>query len=516
MSGKIYEWKDITGNRKIKTRVCIIGTGCGGATLASELTKQGIDVVMLEQGGYYPTYTFDNHELNMAGKVSAERNLQTTADGAINLLYGNNVGGASVHYWADSYRTPADRLEMWQSEYGIEHHTEKDLIPAWDELDKRLNVHPASDEYLNPMNRLVEKGAKKLGWHGHRVPQARKNCQKSGHCMQGCAFAAKQSQLVTHIDDVVKRGGTIYSDARADRLKMDGRKVRSLLARIIHRPSGKDGPYTIEIEADAFVVAAGGFGSSTFLLKNDLKKKLPVLGEFLGINPSPFVHALYAHDVIQWRNIPAGFGVDHFRKPVYDAKGNYVEGGYLLMPNQLHPGMLAAVIPGMGKEHQQWMSALPRIGGTIGWIDDVPTELGRIELSGGVRKVHYSIGRVGAMMIRDLLKKQVLINFAAGAEKVLIPDNRATLLTSPDQIDVIDGISLRPGTLLMAAPHPSGGCRMGPDAKTSVVNSEHRVHGFDNLYVADSSVFPTGVSVDPSYTIMAFSYVAARSISGAL
>jgi choline dehydrogenase-like flavoprotein len=42
------------------------------------------------------------------------------------------------------------------------------------------------------------------------------------------------------------------------------------------------------------------------------------------------------------------------------------------------------------------------------------------------------------------------------------------------------------------------------------------VHGIKNLYVADPSVFPTAVSVDPSYTIMAFSYIAAQSIDAAL
>lgn len=512
MSGKIHEWKDFNDDRKIKTQVCIIGTGCGGATLASELTKQGIAVVLLEQGGYYHSGTFDNHELNMAGKISAERNLQTTADGGINLVYGHNVGGASVHYWADSYRTPTDRLELWQSKYGIENHTEADLVPAWNELDKRLNVHLAPDEYLNPMNRLVEKGAKILGWKGHRVPQARKNCQKSGHCMQGCAFNAKQSQLITHLPDSVKRGADIYADCRADRLVFNNGKVKSLIATIIDRPSNRDSSYELEIEADAFVVAAGGFGSSTFLLKNGLKKKLPELGNHLGMNPSPYVHAMYPDDVILWRNIPAGFGIDQFRKPIYDSNGNYIEGGYLLMPNQLQPGTLAAMIPGYGEEHADWMKNLPRVGGTIGWIDDVPSELGHIEIDGDVRLVHYKIGKISGMMIRDLLKKQVKLNLAAGAEKVLIPDNQATLITKESEISKIDKLSLKPSTLIMAAPHPSGGCRMGKDSSNSVVASDHRVHGFDNLFVADSSVFPTGVSVDPSYTIMAFSYVAAKSI----
>jgi len=36
---------------------------------------------------------------------------------------GNNVGGASVHYWADTWRTPKDRLEKWEREFGLIGHT---------------------------------------------------------------------------------------------------------------------------------------------------------------------------------------------------------------------------------------------------------------------------------------------------------------------------------------------------------------------------------------------------------
>lgn len=511
-TNKIIEWKDINESKKVKTKVCIIGTGCGGSTLASELTKNGIGVILVEKGGYYPTASFDNNELNMAGKVSAERNLNTTSDAGINLTYGNNIGGASVHYWADSYRTPQDRLDYWEEDFGIKNHGYKDLEPAWKELDVRLNVHEAKDEYLNPMNRLVEKGSKILGWKGHRVPQARKNCQKSGHCMQGCAFAAKQSQLVTHVEDVLERGGTIYSDLRAEKLNWTNGKVSSLLARSIHRPSGKDSSHTIEIEADVFVVSAGGYGSSSFLLQNGLKKQLPALGEYIGMNPSPVVHALYPWDVIQWRNIPAGYGIDEFRLAKYSDTGDYLGGGYLIMPNQLQPATLAAMIPGGGEEHFEWMKNLPRLGGTIGWIDDIPTELGQIRFENNTRKVEYTIGTTTEKTLKDLLKKQVLLNFAAGAEKVQVASNFIPVMNSKDDIHLIDSLKIESGTLMMAAPHPSGGCRMGEDPKTTVTDSSHRVHGFENLFVADSSVFPTGVSVDPSYTIMAYSYVASRSI----
>jgi len=522
VSSKILQWKDLIqeasksqGSKLIKkTKVCIIGSGCGGATLGALLAKRNIDVIVIEQGGYYPTATFDNHELTMAGKLSGDRNLATTSDNGINLLYGNNVGGASVHYWADSYRTPKDRLEYWESEFGIQYHDTKKLTPFWNELDKRLNVHPAEDSYLNPMNRLVEKGAKILGWKGHRVPQARKNCQKSGHCMQGCAFGAKQSQLVTHIEDILEHNGFVFSDLRAIRLVWNEKqtKVISLICKVIDRPSSRETDTTVEIQAEAFVVACGGFGSSTFLLRNGLKKKLPALGEYVSINPSPMVHGLYPIEIVIWRNIPAGFGIDEFRLAEYDSKGNYLKGGYLIMPNQLQPGTLAAMIPLTGENHYRWMKQISRIGGTIGWIDDVPEELGRIYLSENTRKVYYPILKQTSLILKDLIRKQVELQLAVGAQEVLIANHKGTIIRSRKDLAILDSMEIQSGDLMMGAPHPAGGCRMGEDPAKSVVDSRHRLHGALNLYVADSSVFPTGVSVDPSYTIMAFSYVAFESI----
>ncbi|TGM16720.1 GMC family oxidoreductase, partial [Leptospira selangorensis] len=126
-------------------------------------------------------------------------------------------------------------------------------------------------------------------------------------------------------------------------------------------------------------VSAGGFGSSKFLLKNGLKKRLPALGKFLAINPSPMVHALYEEPIVQWRNIPAAYGVEGFRLAKFQ-NGSYREGGYMLMPNQLQPATLSALLPSFGKDHFRYMKQLEYLGGTIGWIDDVEGELGSIEV----------------------------------------------------------------------------------------------------------------------------------------
>lgn len=512
MSGRIYEWKHIDKNQTVKADVCIIGTGCGGSTLALKLAEEGKKVVMLEQGGYYHTGTFDNHELNMAAKVSAERNLSTTKDGTINIVYGNNVGGASVHYWADSYRTPDEKLKLWAEKYGVEGHSKEDLAPFWPILEKRLNVHPARDEFFNRMNELVRSASQSLGWEGRRVPQARNNCQKSGHCMQGCAFGAKQSQLVTHIPLALSAGADIYADCRATEVEMEGDRISSINASMIDRRTLKENGIKLKVTAQVFVVAAGGFGSSTFLLRNGWKKKIPALGEFVSINPTLFVHALYDEEIIQWRNIPAAFGVEEFRLARYDKNGNYREGGYMLMPNQIQPGAIAATISGFGEQHTHYMKNLTKLGGTIAWLDDIETELGNIAVNGNRRYVNYSFGPITKQVMRDTYKKQTLLNLEAGAKEVLIPTSNSLTLRSKSELHKIDELSLEPVTSLMAAPHPGGGCRMGSDPKSSVVDSSHRVHGTKNLYVSDSSVFPTSSSVDPSFTIMAFSMIAGQRI----
>ena len=514
MSGKVYEWKDFTSDDTLITaHVCIIGSGCGGATVAHKLGQQGANVVILEQGGYYPTQTFDQDELNMNGKISADRSLRTSSDGGTSLLSGHNVGGASVHYWADSFRTPKDRLELWAKGYGIEGHDLAALTPAWDELTSTLNVHPAKDEYFNRMNQLVKEAAEKLHWEGERVPQARKNCQKSGHCMQGCLYEAKQSQLVTHLRQAVDHGARIYSDVRAETLAFQGNGVRTLYGSVIDRAKGKPSGRKIRVEAKAYVLAAGGYNSAAFLMRNGFKETHPMLGKHFAFNPSPMVHALYNEDIVLWRNIPAAFGIEHFRLAKFTDNGKYVEGGYLLMPNQLQPGTLAATIPYVGERHAHWMNQLHRIGSTIGWIDDYPKELGEIVLdSSGATRVNYPFGEVTTAMIRDLVSKQIQLHFAAGASEIVVSGSQGITLKPGDSLSAIEKMHVTAGGLHMGAPHPSGGCIMGSNIKSSVVDSTHRVHGKTNLFVADSSVFPTSASVDPSFTIMAFSYIAAKHI----
>lgn len=150
-------------------------------------------------------------------------------------------------------------------------------------------------------------------------------------------------------------------------------------------------------------------------------------------------------------------------------------------------------------------------------MDGVPEELGEIRLkSNGERGVYYPFGPTTQKILSDSIHKQSLILLASGAKELVVGSTPAIKINSHRDLDKIDKMVIEAGGLQLAAPHPGGGCRMGSTPENSVVDNDHKVHGFDNLFVSGSSVFPTSSAVDPSLTIMAFSHIAADIIASNL
>src|SRR3989454_3812369 len=105
------------------------------------------------------------------------------------------------------------------------------------------------------------------------------------------------------------------------------------------------------------------------------------------------------------------------------------------------------------------------------------------------------------------------ILFAAGARRVHAP-------AEPPLIDAaeagrieqrITARHFRPGTIALSAAHLMGGCAMGRSAADSVTDAWGRVHGIPWLRVADASLFPDALEINPYLTIMALADRVARS-----
>jgi choline dehydrogenase-like flavoprotein len=263
----IIQGKAQTGEVRERADVVVVGTGAGGATLAVYLAERGWKVAMLERGGFFRAEDFTQREEDAMGAFNGRRGLDSTTDNAIFLNYAEAVGGTTVHYWGDSFRTPHDRLERWRREHGLDWMTPAELDPHFEKIEEELGIHIAGENLFNENNRLVRQGCEALGVDGHAVPTARVDCISCGWTQFGCAYNRKTSQLITTIPRISKSGGRIYSDALVERIVVEGGRATGVEGVFIDRVT-QERQGRFRIDAEAVVLAGGALGTAELLLRN--------------------------------------------------------------------------------------------------------------------------------------------------------------------------------------------------------------------------------------------------------
>ena len=103
----------------VRPDVCIVGSGPGGAMVASRLANAGASVVVLEEGGYHTKDEFDMQEATAFPRLYQDRGNRATADLSVQVLQGRAVGGGTVVNWTTSYRTPDAVLDHWRRTEGL-------------------------------------------------------------------------------------------------------------------------------------------------------------------------------------------------------------------------------------------------------------------------------------------------------------------------------------------------------------------------------------------------------------
>ena len=107
------------------------------------------------------------------------------------------------------------------------------------------------------------------------------------------------------------------------------------------------------------------------------------------------------------------------------------------------------------------------------------------------------------------------ILFAAGAVRVHVPVAQDTMIQARDAArlpEIAAAAEFTPGKTPVSAAHPQGGCGMGSAPSDSVTDSYGRVHGLPWLFVADASLFPNSLEINPYVTIMALADRVAQRI----
>jgi hypothetical protein len=180
------------------------------------------------------------------------------------------------------------------------------------------------------------------------------------------------------------------------------------------------------------------------------------------------------------------------------------------------PFITAKSMAGFGEPHSAFMRAFPRLQMILVLACDEADAHNRVTIDKGGRPV--VVYRFQHEAIRGLIRGAIAsakILFAAGAVRVHMPVARDTTIEAGDAArleEIAAAAEFRPGKTPVSAAHPQGGCGMGSGPSDSVTDSYGRVHGLPWLFVADASLFPNSLEINPYVTIMALADRVAQRI----
>jgi choline dehydrogenase-like flavoprotein len=499
----IVEGKDITHAVKESVEVCIIGSGAAGAILAWELAEQGHKVVLLEKGGYFPKEALTQREDEMIPRLYKNGGFQFAMPSGIIVAQGSCVGGSTVVNDAVCFRTPDPVLERWGKEFRISGISPTDMKGHFDKVEARLSVAEVRPDEMDENNSILRRGCEKLRWSGSPNRRNCKSCRQCGLCHLGCSYGTKQSMLETYIKDAEalhRDDVKTYSDCSVESLVTSGDRIGEVRG-VIH---GKAGKIPVSVKARVVIVSAGTFGSSELLLRSRLDRNGQV-GRKIALHPSPAIIGDFEQEVNGNQGIPMAYHCPEFSIQKTGKKGYLIESVFLA------PYQFLLTLPGYVYESKELMRRYNHYAMAGVLLQD--ESVGRISLGGPFGTfIHYRLTSEDSRLMVEGMQNAARIFFAAGASRVITSQRKKTVLYGEDDLPLIEERGVGPTDINLGSGHPQGGNRMGAEPRESVVDSYGRLHGLQNLFVCDASIFPTSVGVNPQLTVMALAMRTAQNI----
>jgi len=443
--------------------VCVVGSGAGGGPAAAVLAGAGLDVVVLEAGGYYGPPDFDGSELTGLERLYVDGGSLATTDHRVAVLAGSCLGGGTVVNYTTSFRTPEEVREEWGGPFATEAFT-RSLDAVWERLavNTEHNRVPAREEKMRA-------GLERLGWHVAAMPRDVRGCDQGricGYCPFGCRLGAKQSSDRTWLLDAQQAGARILAGTRAERIA-PGLRVEA---------------GAVTVRARAVVVACGAIHTPALLRRSGLGNAF--VGRNLFLHPVGGALGFFDEEIRPWEGT---------MQALYSNELADLEAGYGLRyeTTATHPGFVAAFLPWTGAAaHRELMLGLPRAAPVGVLLRD--RDGGRVRVRrDGSPAIHYRLSRHDARHLQTGVE---------GAERILEAAGAGRIVTS--------------GRSLYSF-HQMGTARMGGSPRTSACDWEGTLWGA-GVVVCDGSTFPTASGVNPMVTVSAVAHMNASALASRL
>jgi choline dehydrogenase-like flavoprotein len=496
----IEPWE--VGGRELEADVVIVGSGAAGAILAYRLAEAGRDVVVLERGPYIRPWQITEDEMEMFAKLYKDGALQFSRDFVFQVAQGQCVGGSTTVNNAVCIAPSDPTKEEWQR---LVPDLDLDqLNEAFDKVRSLLHVRVQPNDVRTRAATELTAGLEAIDRKPEAVEANIAGCFGCGYCNSGCPYGKKLSML----DSVLlwgqqQFGGRlkIVSECEARRIQHRRGRARAVKCRL------SDGR-RIRVNAREKVIVSAGAIASSRLLQRSLIAFWQA-GKGLTFNLRTAIAAEFPAPVNSW----AGLQMTDSYRPDGETRW-MIESWSVPVVSQ------ALAMPGWFGDHEENMANL----GLIGWAG----VLVGAKTRGRVRRLpppwasdefDFTPREPDLTALKDAFQTAAEALFQADAKKVMVSTQQRLVVSrngNPaaaaaklrDRLDeLVDESS---DMLNLGSSHPQGGNSMSSGPESGVVDADCRVHGHQNLYVCDASVFPTSVTVNPQLTVMALAQYAAK------
>ncbi len=489
----------------------VIGSGAGGAVMTYRLASEVNDpskILLVERGSRFsPLQDFNDNEMEMIGKLYKEGGLQQTKKFDLIVLQGECLGGTTVINNGICVKLPTFIRQRWQDEFDI---NLTDIDAEYDKIAKEIDIQPIPDNVINQkvkqkfidgvtgLNKILSPEQKLIDFpiqSNHRNPLG------EGLDNIGNKRMRKRSMLETYIPWSEARGVNVVSNWSAVRFICNGRHAKEVLFR------SNIGTLKRVRVNKAVIVAGGTIASSHFLLRSDIKENV---GHGLSCNFAFPVAFKFSEELKAFDGLQITLGaLDPQSRGAFETYFN-------------PPASFSISLPFYFNRHKTTMMSynkLANFGALVGSEPNGNVELKPDWING--RAFNWNFGYKDKENIKYALSTLIKMGFYAGAESAIIPTDPGIELPLNEK-NINDfcrellHYPLNINDLHLTTAHPQGGNKMaGKNSihkKSRVINENYKLEGFENVFVADASIFPTGITINPQWTIMAMSSLASKKV----
>lgn len=521
--------------------VIVVGSGSLGGFVALEVAKAGKSVIILESGPEIADWKItDNYHRSPRkfnwndpfGNIPYAPNTYTVgyidADlGDVGQIPGalRSVGGTSRHWTGATWRLlpedmklkstfgigrdwpfSYDEFEKWytEAEYAIGVNGDNDADLSGQGLGHtyppRSKPYPLPPEAKPYLVQKLQLEFSKAGYRTEHAPSCRISqayagrpaCIGNNLCQPNCPIGAKHSGVHV-VEQAIKAGAELRSDATVDKLKADGKGRITEVSYL--SPKGD----RTTLKAKVIVLAAHAYETPKLLLMNELANSSGMVGRNVMFHPV--------------------LNMDFYAaEPVWTGRGQFLHGSIMQRRNQKNRN----VVPSARLDYQNVYPVLKI-------TEEVLAEKKFIGKSMDDEIRDRSARYVAMQMLsEDLPDPSNTVTINSGFKDALglpgikmhyrLSDYSRAVLPQmmDDYVNWVQAANGKPRTLPGAwssEHHLMGTTIMGTDPKDSVVDADLRCHDHENMFLVTTGSMPSSSCVNPTLTGMALAIRAGRTIA---